>query len=144
MCLLQLASGSSSQAYYASGPGRRMQRSSRLGLWDRFPLLMASSWSCHPSLPQLPLGALLSGLETLPRMRSCKEVFEASLAMRGKSKISPATALHWSPLHSQCTGRTRPVFQNDLQQSSICQCLLEQDPGLSHCCFISMISPLCS
>lgn len=101
MCLLQLASESFSRVYYVSGPGRCINRSSRLGIWDRFPPLMASSWSYHPLLSPLPPGDLLCGIEALPRMRSCEEAFESSLPMRGKWRISPATAPQCAQLHSQ-------------------------------------------
>lgn len=90
ICLLQLASGSFCQAYYVSGPGRCVKRSSRLGAWDRFHPLMASSWSLLPPLSP--------GLKHCPGWGLAKRHLEQNWAHEG----GPATAPQCAQLHSQC------------------------------------------
>lgn len=88
---VQLSSGFFSQGYYISGPGRWIKRISRIGVWNKSPPLVVSSWLCHLLLSPLPPGALLCGIEVWPRMKSCKEALDDALPMGSTWKLSPAS-----------------------------------------------------
>lgn len=97
MCLLQLASGSFPKLIMSQVLGGALRGVPGWGYGIDFLL----QWPALGHLTHRCLQELCSvGLKHC-KMGSCKEAFEASLPMRGKWNISPATAPQCAQLHNQ-------------------------------------------